>query len=118
MKKFSFLVLSFFLPVVVRAQGAWNSGLDDATDASGLPNAPIHLIIVTFMEWLLSVFSFIAIIGFAISGVWYLTSAGDEGRIDTAKRAMIYSIIGVLVGLLGLVILTAVDTFFTGGNRF
>ena len=85
---------------------------------TGLPDAPIHLIIVTFMEWLLSIFSFIAIIGFAIAGVWYLTAAGDEGQIDRAKRAMLYSIIGVLVGLLGLVILNAVDAFFAGDNRF
>ena len=86
--------------------------------SSGLPSGKIADIIISFMEWLLGIFAFIAIIGFLIAGVWYLTAAGDEGRIDTAKRAMIYSIIGVLVGLVGLVILFAVSTLLSGNNSF
>ena len=94
----------------------WN--LSGVAGASGLPKGKIADIIISFMEWLLAIFAFIAIIGFLIAGVWYLTAAGDEGQIDRAKRAMVYSIIGVLVGLVGLVILFAVDALLSGDNVF
>jgi len=54
---------------------------------------------------LLAVVGIVGVIGFAIAGILYLTAAGDEGRIGTAKNAMMYSIIGVIVALAGLVAL-------------
>jgi hypothetical protein len=59
------------------------------------------------MKWGLGIFSFIAVISFGISGVMYLVAAGDEKRQEGAKRAMYYSIMGVIVGLSGLVIIYA-----------
>jgi multisubunit Na+/H+ antiporter MnhB subunit len=60
------------------------------------------------MLWLLGLLGFVAVIGFVISGIMYLVAAGDEKRQENAKRAMYYSIIGVIVGLSGLVIVYAV----------
>ncbi|HLC95301.1 MAG TPA: hypothetical protein VJH89_02325 [Patescibacteria group bacterium] len=68
------------------------------------------------MQWLLGIFGFIGIIGFVIAGIWYLTAAGDETQIERAKKAMIYSIIGVIVGLIGLVIIFAVDKWLRGNS--
>ncbi|MCA9364678.1 MAG: hypothetical protein KC736_02190 [Candidatus Moranbacteria bacterium] len=85
---------------------------------TGLNSTPIWELINNLMLWLLLLVGFIAVIGFAISGVLYLTAAGDEDRIGQAKRAMIASIIGVIVALLGLVILSAVNTFYGGETRF
>ncbi|MCA9364679.1 MAG: hypothetical protein KC736_02195 [Candidatus Moranbacteria bacterium] len=101
---------------VSKGFSGWDIG--GVSEKSGLPQGKIADIIVSFMEWLLGIFAFIAIIGFLIASVWYLTAAGDEGRIDTAKRAMIYSIIGVLVGLIGLVILFAAEALLSGDNVF
>ena len=86
--------------------------------SSGLPAGKIADIVIFIMKWLLGIFSFVAVIGFLIAGVWYLTAAGDEGQIDRAKRAMLYSIIGVLVGLVGLVILFAVSALLSGSTSF
>jgi len=67
------------------------------------------------MKWLLGLLGFIAIIGFAIAGILYLTAAGDEDRQKTAKRAMLYCIIGVIVALGGWVIWSAVKSALGGG---
>lgn len=88
--------------------GAWQQGLAQAQQF-GLPNAPLYAIILNILMWLLGIFGIVGVIGFVISGLMYLTAAGDSGQIDKAKTAMLYSIIGVIVGLMGLVIITAVN---------
>jgi len=78
-------------------------------DDIGLSETPVKAIVVNAMQWILGVFGFIALIAFAISGIQYLTAAGNETAIETAKRNMKWSIIGVIVGLGGLVIIWAIN---------
>lgn len=70
------------------------------------------------MKWLLGIVGFLGIIAFVISGIQYLTSAGDDDQISTAKRNMKYSIIGVVVALSGMIVITAVTAFLGGNARF
>ena len=74
-----------------------------------LPTGTFYSIIRNIMYWLLGILGFVAIIGFVISGIMFLVSAGDEDRQKTAKKAMYYSITGVIVGLVGYVVLQAVE---------
>ena len=69
----------------------------------GLPNQSIFDIITNILAWLLAILGIVGVIGFLIAGILYLTSAGDKDQIDRAKRAMTYSIIGIIVGLSGVV---------------
>ena len=69
------------------------------------------------MLWLLGILGFVAVIGFVISGILYLVAAGDEDAQARAKRAMIYSITGVIVGLAGLVILYAAQRLLAGQTQ-
>jgi hypothetical protein len=48
----------------------------------------------------------------------YLIAAGDDTMITRAKKAMTYSIVGVVVGLAGLVIISAVNAILSGGQMF
>ena len=48
-----------------------------------------------------------------VGGVMYLTSAGDEDRIDTAKKIILYSIIGIAVSLAALVIVRQIAALLT-----
>ncbi|MDD3498341.1 MAG: pilin [Candidatus Moranbacteria bacterium] len=89
---------------------------------TGLPSPegddPLAIVIINFMMWLLGILGFIAIIGFVIAGIMYMTSAGDDDRIKTAKNAMKWSIVGVIVALMGFVILQAVDALLSGDAPF
>jgi len=76
----------------------------------GLPNASIYSIISNILNWLLAIVGVVGIIGFVISGILYLTAAGNEDMIQKAKRAMTYSIIGVIVALSGLVAIYFADS--------
>lgn len=95
--------------------GSWNL---DNSRSSNLPTGTIYQIIATTLSWLLAILGFIAVIGFVISGILYLTAAGNETQIEKAKSAMTYSIIGVIVALMGYVIIQAVDSWLRTTAQF
>ncbi|MDP3956902.1 MAG: pilin [bacterium] len=99
-------------PAVAGAQ--WGVGKGNA-QSSGLPGDTIYGIITRIMNWLLALIGFIGVIGFVIAGILYLTSAGNEEQIETAKKAMLWSIVGVIVALVGFVIIRAVEAMLGGG---
>jgi heme/copper-type cytochrome/quinol oxidase subunit 2 len=75
---------------------------------------PLKMVLKNVMMWLLGVVGFIAIIAFVISGMQYLLSAGDQNMIETAKRNMKWSIVGVIVALMGLIILNFIINMLGG----
>ena len=101
-------------PLTVSAAGPVSDGFDPSqinnvgADA-GLSTDSVYGIIVSVMYWLLGLVGVLGVIGFVISGILYLTAAGDEEQVEKAKTVMMYSIIGVVVALIGLVILNAVS---------
>lgn len=101
-------------PVTVMAQ-LQNTG--ELAQDTGLADTDIFQIIRNLMFWILGLLGFIAVIGFVISGIMYLVAAGDEDAQKRAKRAMYYSITGVIVGLIGLVILSAVENLLIGTRQ-
>ena len=81
-----------------------------------LPQGSIFNIIRGVMLWALGLLGFFAVIGFVISGIMYLVAAGDEDQQKKAKKAMYYSITGVIVGLIGLVVIYAVQKMLAGSQ--
>lgn len=75
---------------------------------TGLAETPIADILSNALFWLLGIFGFFGIAGFVISGIQYLVSAGNEKGIETAKRNMKWSLVGVVVGISGMVIIRAI----------
>lgn len=98
-----------------RVGGGWNPG---ALSAYGLPEGSVFSIIENILYWLLAVLGIAGVIGFVISGILYLISAGDETMIDRAKDAMKWSIVGVVVGLAGLVVIQAVNLMLGAVSGF
>jgi hypothetical protein len=105
---YTFSSTALILPVAVFAYTP-PSGTD-------LPEGTITEIISKIMSWLLGLVGFLGVIGFAIAGILYLTAAGDDDRIQTAKKAMLWSIVGVIVALLGVVIIQAADKMLSGDS--
>lgn len=103
-------------PALASAAG-WDQGFNNASSA-GTPTGSIMGIVTSTMNWLLALVGFLGIIGFVIAGILYLTAAGDEDQIGKAKNAMMYSIIGVIVALLGFVVIQAVDAWLGTSTSF
>lgn len=64
------------------------------------------------LNFLLSIVGILGIIMLVIGGIMYLTAAGNEERIETGKKIVTYSIIGILVALASLVIVSQIAAFF------
>ncbi len=75
----------------------------------GLPGSTVQSVLMNLLQWLLGVVGIIALISFVISGIQYFVAAGDETRMQSAKRTMVYSIIGVVVVSASYVIIQAIN---------
>jgi|WetSurMetagenome_2_1015567.scaffolds.fasta_scaffold82870_2 hypothetical protein len=82
------------------------------------PAGGIAQILANLLSWLLYIFGIIALISFVVSGMQYFFAVGDEKNMETAKRNLMYSIIGIIVALSGLVIIQAVDAALRGYSFF
>lgn len=112
----AFVLIAAFITVPMVVFGQWATG-DANAKSGGTPSASIYKIIETTMNYLLAILGFIAIIGFVIAGILYLTAAGDEKRIGSAKNALTMSIMGVIVALLGYVIVRAVNAWLNASSN-
>ncbi len=97
---------SFLLEIgKVLGWGAVNSG--PVADALTLSQIALNV-----LDFLLSIVGILAIIMLVVGGIMYLTSAGDEDRMETGKKIVIYSIVGIFVALAALVIVKQITNFF------
>jgi len=78
------------------------------------PSLTLREVVSAVLNLLLSIIGILAIITLVVGGIMYMTSAGEEDRINKAKSIVTYSIIGIAVALAGLVIVRAVATVITG----
>jgi hypothetical protein len=106
------------VPAFVSAQvGLTGGDLMGSAGTSGLTaGQSLSDYAVDALNWIIAIVGFLAILGFLISAVMYFTAAGDEDKITKAKSAMTYSIIGVVVALMGFVIMNVVQNFLSAGT--
>ena len=94
------------LPAMALAQGyqapGKPGGVPTATNANDL--------IMKIINWLLAFIGSLAVLMIVIAGIMYITSAGDEGRVDKAKSYLTYAVVGLVVALLGYVIVLTVGS--------
>lgn len=107
-------VAALVLPMMVLAAGV-------VPDTGGLaPSGDTSIIdlLTGLLKWALMLLGILGVLGFVVAGLLYLTAAGEEARIKTAKSAMVYSIVGIIVGLAGTVMMTAIQNWLGGGTGF
>lgn len=59
---------------------------------------------------IIGVIGFVAVLVIILGGVQYTTSAGDSGKVKTAKNTIMYGIIGLVIALLAFSIVNFVLT--------
>ncbi len=115
---FLFAVLTFLLtaPVFVLNAVAQANGVKVPT-GTGLPDRPVRAVLVDVVKWLMATIGFAAVIFIIVSGIQYITAAGDERRAETAKKNLMYSIGGLVIALLAYVIIYTIDQILGGGGQ-
>jgi hypothetical protein len=88
-KSFFLILLGVLLPAsFVSALGRYGSDI-------GLGN-----IVFSIQDALWMVFTVIVVICFVVAGIMFLTAQGDAKKLETAKSAVFWGIVGVAVGII------------------
>lgn len=77
-----------------------SSAIDSAKD--------IKSIITSVLEFLLASMGTLALIGFAVGGVFYLTAFGDKGKAETGKKMAINSLYAIALAGGGLILVNQI----------
>ncbi len=86
--------------------------------STGLSDMTVSEVLMSMLSWLLYITGTIGIIAFVVSGMMYLTSAGNDKMIENAKTYMVWSIVGIIVAFSGVIVLNAVANLFEGSVTF
>lgn len=78
---------------------------------SGGENTLIGLII-SGLTWLFVIIIITALIFLIWAGIQWITSGGDKGKIETARKRITYTIIGLVVAFAAFMIVNSVASFF------
>jgi len=86
--------------------------------APGSPEAgasalTLTAIILNVLKFLLSIVGILAVTMLVAGGLMYMLSGGDQSRLETGKKIVLYAIIGLVVALVSLVIVTQIANIFT-----
>ncbi len=76
----------------------------------------IYTLIINIINVLLGIGAFIAFAMILYGGFIYLTSYGDENKTTTAKNTLTWSIVGIIVIMLAVVIVNFVTVTLLGSN--
>lgn len=82
-----------------------------ATSTSGATLSQIALNVVKF---LLSIVGSLAIISIVVGAIWMFTAGGDKERYELGKKTVIYSIVGVTIVLISIIVLNQIKTLVGG----
>jgi hypothetical protein len=68
--------------------------------------------VATLVDTLIFIVGFLAVFGIIIGGILYVTSSGDSSNVTKAKNTILYSIVGLVVAILGYAIVRFVIQLF------
>ncbi|MDZ7612178.1 MAG: hypothetical protein U5L10_05425 [Candidatus Moranbacteria bacterium] len=96
---------------VMDAQAQWQKDRDIGT--AQLEDTSVYTIIKTVMQWMLLILTVVAVIGFIISGLYFILGGGS-GQAETAKSWLTYSIVGIIIALIGYIAINLIDAMLKG----
>ncbi len=72
--------------------------------------------IVSILNGVIGVLSFVCVVVVIIGGVNYMTSSGDAGKVKKAKDTILYGLIGLIICVLAFAIVNFVIINILGNN--
>jgi len=75
-------------------------------------NSDPNALIKTIVNVLLYIVGAISVVMLIVGGLLYATSAGDSGRVTTAKNTVMYAIVGLIVSFVAFAIVQFVFNTF------
>jgi len=101
MKKLALItssVLLLALPVTALAQTSYT--IEDIGSSVGLGTADLKDTVVNIIQWVLGILALVAVVMIIIGGFQWMTAAGNEEKIEKAKKVISAAVIGLIIVLL------------------
>jgi cytochrome bd-type quinol oxidase subunit 2 len=92
------LITVFGLPLMVGAQFAVDPGTTNLSDDN------METVLENILNTFLALIAILTVLGLVISGVMFITAGGSNERLDSAKAWLTYSIVGLVVALIGYIV--------------
>ena len=102
MKKLALItssVMLLALPVVASATTT-SFTIEDIGSSVGLGTADLKDTVVNIIQWVLGILALVAVVMIIIGGFQWMTAAGNEERIEKAKKVISAAVIGLIIVLL------------------
>jgi len=93
-------VAAMAMPLAVHAQTATPVSIEDTGGAIGLPNTDLKQAVLRTLSLVLALLGLVAVIMVVWGGFTWLTSGGDETKVESAKKIISAAVIGLIVVLL------------------
>lgn len=91
-------ILSLFVGDVFGAGSGTGSGTAPSFD-DPLHGATVDSLLAKILTTVQGIVAALAVLMIVVAGILYMTSAGDQGRVETAKKAVTAAIIGLALAL-------------------
>lgn len=78
-----------------------------------IATSDFSVLVSNFLKWILSVAGALTLLMLITGGVFYITSSGNEQKIETAKKMIIWTILGLMLILASYSIIVVLDTVLT-----
>lgn len=105
------MAVSGSLPFTATAATPYS--LEDIGGQVGLGTADLKATIVNIIAWVLGIVALIAVVMIIIGGFMWLTSGGNEEKIEKAKKTISSAVIGLIIVILAW----AIVIFVAGTTR-
>jgi len=77
----------------------------ETVQAQTIANAPTFAEVgANILNFMLQIFGVLVIIGLVVTSIMYFTAGGNEDQIKSAKKYLLYCIVGIFVGLGAMII--------------
>ncbi len=93
------LAATLALPGLAFAQTAYTIA-DDIGGSVGLGTADLKTTVINIISWVLGILALVAVVMIIIGGFQWLTAAGNEEKIEKAKKVISAAVIGLIIVLL------------------
>jgi len=110
-KTLSFLAIGMAVLMPAVALAATPFTVEDIGSKVGLGTADLKGVLTNLIAWVLGFVSLIAVIMVIIGGFQWLTAAGNEEKVEKAKKTISSAVVGLII-----VILAWAVVIFTAGT--
>ncbi|MFC1662553.1 pilin [Patescibacteria group bacterium] len=94
------LLSTALLLIAAPALAQTSFSIEDIGSSVGLGSADLKDTVVNIIQWVLGILALVAVVMIIVGGFQWLTAAGNDEKIEKAKKVISAAVIGLIIVLL------------------